>query len=96
MCAAGCLPRKELFETWEAARVISDVFGHRMHTLRVLDLAAGHGLLAHLLLILHPEVRTCKPQTPNPKPQTLNPKPQTPNPKPQTPNPKPQTPNSKP
>jgi hypothetical protein len=35
-------------------------FGHRLDagTLRVLDMAAGHGLLAHILLILHPECRS--------------------------------------
>lgn len=33
MCKAGCLPRKELFETWEAATVISAAFGHKMVSL---------------------------------------------------------------
>ncbi|HSD29184.1 MAG TPA: methyltransferase [Vicinamibacteria bacterium] len=48
VCAAGCLPRKELFESWEVARrVRRRVRGHR-----VVELAAGHALVAHLLLLL--------------------------------------------
>jgi hypothetical protein len=47
-CRAGCLPRKELYETWETARRIRRHFRGG----RVVDLAAGHGLLAQLLLIL--------------------------------------------
>lgn len=48
VCQAGCLPRKELYETWEAARRIRRLFRGG----RVVDLCAAHGLLAHLLLIL--------------------------------------------
>jgi hypothetical protein len=48
VCAAGCLPRKELYEAWEMARRIR----RRLRGGRVVDLAAGHGLLAHVLLIL--------------------------------------------
>lgn len=48
VCAAGCLPRKELFEAWEVARRVRRLFRGG----RVVDLAAGHGLLAHILLIL--------------------------------------------
>ena len=48
VCHAGCLPRKELYEAWEMARRIRRVFRGG----RVVDLAAGHGLLAHVLLIL--------------------------------------------
>ena len=58
VCDAGCLPRKELYETWEAALIITRAFGHRLGALRVLDMAAGHGLLAHLLLILNPRCRS--------------------------------------
>jgi hypothetical protein len=48
VCRAGCLPRKELYEAWEVARRV-----HRRFRLgRVVDLAAGHGLLAQILLIL--------------------------------------------
>ena len=48
MCHAGCLPRKELYEAWEMARRVRRVFRGG----RIVDLAAGHGLLAHILLIL--------------------------------------------
>jgi hypothetical protein len=48
VCGAACLPRKELYESWEVARrVRRRVRGHR-----VVELAAGHGLVAHLLLLL--------------------------------------------
>ena len=48
VCAADCLPRKELFESWEVARRVR----RRMRGGRVVDLACGHGLVAHLLLLL--------------------------------------------
>jgi hypothetical protein len=48
VCRAGCLPRKELYEAWEMARRIR----RRFRGGRIVDLAAGHGLLAHVLLIL--------------------------------------------
>src|SRR5688572_24795610 len=48
VCHAGCLPRKELYEAWHMARRVRRVFRGG----RVVDLAAGHGLLAHVLLIL--------------------------------------------
>lgn len=47
-CRAGCLPRKELYEAWEVARRVR----RRMRGGRVVDLACGHGLLAHLMLLL--------------------------------------------
>src|SRR5581483_1720702 len=47
-CDAGCLPRKELYEAWETARRVRRLFRGG----RVVDLAAGHGLLAQLMLIL--------------------------------------------
>ena len=48
VCVANCLPRKELYESWEVARRARRRFrGGRIH-----DLACGHGLLAHLLLLL--------------------------------------------
>src|SRR2546425_2209330 len=47
-CHAGCLPRKELYEAWEMARRVRRVFRGG----RIVDLAAGHGLLAHVLMIL--------------------------------------------
>lgn len=48
VCAAGCLPRKELYEAWEVARRARRLFRGG----RIVDLAAGHGLLAHVMLIL--------------------------------------------
>jgi hypothetical protein len=48
VCRAGCLPRKELYEAWEMARRIR----RRFRGGRIVDLAAGHGLLAHVLMIL--------------------------------------------
>ncbi|HEY3352894.1 MAG TPA: methyltransferase [Polyangia bacterium] len=48
VCAAECLPRKELYEAWEVARRAR----RRLRGGRVVDLACGHGLLAHLLLLL--------------------------------------------
>ncbi len=48
LCAASCLPRKELFESWEVARRVR----RRFRGGRVVDLACGHGLLAYLMLLL--------------------------------------------
>lgn len=48
VCRAGCLPRKELYETWELARRLR----RRFRGGRVVDLACGHGLLAQILLLL--------------------------------------------
>jgi len=48
LCEAECLPRKELFEAWEVARRTR----RRFRAGRVLDLACGHALLAHILLLL--------------------------------------------
>lgn len=48
VCRAGCLPRKELYEAWQVARRIRRIFRGG----RIVDLAAGHGLLAHVLLVL--------------------------------------------
>lgn len=48
VCEADCLPRKELYESWELARRAR----RRFRGGRVLDLACGHGLVAHLLLLL--------------------------------------------
>src|SRR6188474_2660583 len=48
VCAAGCLPRKELYEAWEVARRTRRLFRGG----RVVDLAAGHGLLAQIMLLL--------------------------------------------
>jgi len=48
VCHAGCLPRKELYEAWEMARRVRRLFRGG----RVIDLAAGHGLLAQVMLLL--------------------------------------------
>src|SRR6478752_4005156 len=48
VCTAGCLPRKELYESWEVARRTR----RRFRGGRIVDLAAGHGLLAYALLLL--------------------------------------------
>jgi hypothetical protein len=48
LCEAGCLPRKELYEAWEVARRARRLFRGG----RVVDLAAGHGLLAQAMLLL--------------------------------------------
>ncbi len=48
VCRAGTLPRKELHEAWEMAKRVR----RRYRGGRILDLACGHGLLAHIMLIL--------------------------------------------
>ncbi len=48
VCHAGCLPRKELYEAWEVARRTRRLFRGG----RVVDLGAGHGLLALVMLLL--------------------------------------------
>jgi hypothetical protein len=50
VCAADVLPRKELFESWEVARRAKKLAPGG----RVVDLAAGHGLVALLALVLDP------------------------------------------
>jgi hypothetical protein len=48
VCAAGCLPRKELYEAWEMARRVR----RELRGGRVVDLGGGHGLLGQILLLL--------------------------------------------
>jgi SAM-dependent methyltransferase len=48
LARAGCLPRKELFEAWEVAKHTR----RRFRGGKVFDLACGHGLLGHLMLLL--------------------------------------------
>ena len=48
VCHSGCLPRKELFEAWETARRVRRLFRGG----RIVDLGGGHGLLAHVMLLL--------------------------------------------
>jgi len=62
VCAAGCLPRKELYESWETARRARRLFRGG----RVVDLGGGHGLLAHVMLVLDsssPSALVADPQT---------------------------------
>jgi Methyltransferase domain len=54
VCHAGTLPRKELHEAWEMAKRIR----RKYRGGRVLDLACGHGLLAHIMLILDDSSKT--------------------------------------
>src|SRR6185436_4853731 len=48
VCHSGCLPRKELFEAWETARRVRRLFRGG----RIVDAGGGHGLLAHVMLLL--------------------------------------------
>jgi len=48
VCQAGCLPRKELYEAWEVGRRVRRLYRGG----RVVDLCAGHGLLAQVMLLL--------------------------------------------
>jgi hypothetical protein len=48
VCEAECLPRRELYESWEVARRAR----RRFRGGRVVDLACGHGLVAHVMLLL--------------------------------------------
>jgi hypothetical protein len=54
LCEASCLPRKELFESWEVARRTR----RRFRGGRVVDLPSGHGLVAHLMLLLDDSSRS--------------------------------------
>ena len=48
VCGVGRLPRKELYEAWEVARRV-----RRWHRGgRIIGAAGGHGLLAHVMLLL--------------------------------------------
>jgi hypothetical protein len=48
VCGTGCLPRKEFYEAREVARRTRRLFRGG----RVVDLGGGHGLLAHIMLLL--------------------------------------------
>lgn len=48
VCRVGRLPRKELYEAWEVGRRVR----RWCRGGRVLDVAGGHGLLAHVMLLL--------------------------------------------
>lgn len=57
ICAVDCLPRKELHEAWEMATRIRTWLACAP-TGRVVDLCAGYGLLAQVLLLLDPTMRS--------------------------------------
>ena len=62
VCGVGVLPRKELYESWEVARRVR----RRCRGGRIVDAAGGHGLLAHLMLLLDdssPEALVVDPAT---------------------------------
>lgn len=48
VCSVGVLPRKELYEAWEVARRVR----RWCRGGRIIDAAGGHGLLAHVMLLL--------------------------------------------
>jgi hypothetical protein len=63
VCGVGRVSRKELYETWEVARRVR----RWCRGGRVMDVAGGHGLLAHLMLLLDdssPEAVVVDPATP--------------------------------
>jgi hypothetical protein len=55
VCLAECLPRKELYESWQVARRVH----RRLRGGRLVELCAGHGLLAQILAIMDPGFREC-------------------------------------
>jgi hypothetical protein len=48
VCDAECLPRKELYESWALAGRVR----RRLRGQRIVDLACGHGLVAHVCSLL--------------------------------------------
>jgi hypothetical protein len=63
VCRVGRLPRKELYEAWEVARRVR----RWCRGGRVVDVAGGHGLLAHIMLLLDdssPEAVVVDPKLP--------------------------------
>ncbi len=57
ICTVDCLPRKELHEAWEMATRIR-MWLASSPTVRVVDLCAGYGLLAQVLLLLDADARS--------------------------------------
>ncbi len=49
VCRVGVLPEKELFECWQMAELVHREFSETLH---VVDMAAGHGLLGWMLVLL--------------------------------------------
>ena len=52
VCRTGCIPRKELYESWEIAKRVR----RHLRGSRIVDLACGHGLLAYMLAVIIPSV----------------------------------------
>lgn len=52
VCRAGCIPRKELYESWEFAKRVR----RNLRGTRIIDLACGHGLVAYMLAVITPAV----------------------------------------
>lgn len=52
VCRASCIPRKELYESWEIAKRVR----RHLRGTRIVDLACGHGLLAYMLAVITPRV----------------------------------------
>lgn len=53
VCRAGCIPRKELYESWEVAKRVR----RHLRGARIVDLACGHGLVAYILAVIVPSAR---------------------------------------
>lgn len=54
VCRAQCIPRKELYESWEMAKRVR----RHLRGRRIVDLACGHGLLAYMLAVIDPRAET--------------------------------------
>jgi hypothetical protein len=67
VCVADVLPRKELYEAWEVARRVR----RRFRGGRVVDVAGGHGLLAHLMLLLDTTSASAHVVDPGPPPSAV-------------------------
>jgi hypothetical protein len=67
VCSAGCLPRKELYEAWEVGRRARRLFRGG----RVVDVAGGHGLLAHVMLLLDDSSESALVVDPAPPPSSV-------------------------
>jgi hypothetical protein len=52
LCEARCVPRRELFESWEFVQRVR----RHLDSTEVWDLCAGHGLVSMVLALLEPEL----------------------------------------
>ncbi|HET9236606.1 MAG TPA: methyltransferase [Oligoflexus sp.] len=60
VCETGMLPEKELHECWQMAQIVDRAFPD---SLRIADIAAGHGLLAWILVLLARKSEGLRPRT---------------------------------